>query len=107
MKLKKILTITIALMALAGCGGGGSSEQYSAGSSNIPAKEKTQKATLLDSKVIHAKYNDSCGHSGYTDNNGIFEYKEGCKVSFWADSVFLGRAEPIDAPENLHLKSNR
>lgn len=59
------------------------------------------------SKVIHAKYSDGCGHSGYTDSDGIFEYKEGCGVSFWADKVFLGKATPVEVPENLHLKTKK
>ncbi len=65
----------------------------------------TKEASFIDSKVIHAKYSDNCGHSGYTDSNGIFKYKKGCDVSFWAGNVYLGKAKPIEVPKNLHLKT--
>ncbi len=109
MKIKKILTVGATLLALAGCGGGSGGNNYTHSNTGTDTQNraKVQKATLIDSQVIHAKYDDSCGHSGYTDSSGVFEYQEGCSVGFWADKVFLGRAMPINAPKNLHLKTKK
>ncbi len=70
-----------ALLALAGCGGGGSS-----GDAPI------QSGVFTDSAVAGLSYTTSSGLSGVTDSEGRFQFREGDKVIFKLAGVTIGEA---------------
>lgn len=70
-----------ALLALAGCGGGGSS-----GDAPI------QSGVFTDSAVAGLSYTTSSGLSGVTDQEGRFQFREGDKVTFKLAGVTIGEA---------------
>ena len=70
-----------ALLALAGCGGGGSS-----GDAPI------QSGVFTDSAVAGLSYTTSSGLSGVTDQEGRFQFREGDKVIFKLAGVTIGEA---------------
>lgn len=70
-----------ALLALAGCGGGGSS-----GDAPI------QSGVFSDSAVAGLSYTTSSGLSGVTDQEGRFQFREGDKVTFKLAGVTIGEA---------------
>ena len=86
----KVIVTAILGLSLIGCGGGDSSSNGRG--STIPTEATTKTGTFVDSPVEGLKYSTST-LSGFTDNQGRFQYKDGETVTFKIGGLELGSAK--------------
>lgn len=84
--LQKTFVATFIATAVTGCGG------KSKGTPSLPTTEPTQIGRFVDS-AVEGLYYETETTSGFTGNNGEFEYKQGETVSFYLGDILLGSAE--------------
>ncbi|MDD5393834.1 MAG: ImpA family metalloprotease [Thiothrix sp.] len=90
------------LLLLTACGGGGGGS----GGGNT-GNITTVKAVLLDGVAQGVRYDAGSGVTGVTDADGVFYYVEGQPVSFYLGNILLGRAVPIDRPNNINVLADK
>lgn len=76
------MSLSLVSLLLIGCGGGGSS-------SNTPSSSSSNTGTFIDVPTKNLKYVTPT-LSGYTDENGKYQYKDGEKVKFYLGDMLLG-----------------
>ena len=82
----RIIATAIFGISLIGCGGGGGS------SDDSNSNKTTNTGTFVDSPVEGLKY-ETATLSGYTDNQGRFQYKDGETITFKIGNLELGSAK--------------
>ena len=81
--INRFILISLALLGLTACGGGGDSDS----SGTI---SPTSKGLFLDAEVNGLSYTTSSGLSGQTDENGTYEYRPGDQITFAVGGVEIG-----------------
>lgn len=81
--INRFILISLALLGLTACGGGG-------GSDSSGTISPTSKGLFLDAEVNGLSYTTSSGLSGQTDENGTYEYRPGDQITFAVGGVEIG-----------------
>ena len=82
------MLLTLAMLTLAGCGGGGSESAANDSSNASTASTSIGSGTYVDAAVGGVRF--ECGsQSGVTDENGRFSFEKGEACRFYLGDVFL------------------
>lgn len=82
---------------LSGCGGGGGSSSSGSSSSS------STKAFLIDAAVSGVKYVNADGSTGFTSNDGSFDYKSGT-TKFYVGEVQVGEISNLNSDSRVFLQ---
>ncbi|WP_108061323.1 Ig-like domain-containing protein [Poseidonibacter lekithochrous] len=93
------IAITTAVL-LTGCGGGGggSSSSSSSGSSTVSAK-----GYLIDAAVSGVKYINADGSTGFTNDDGSFDYKTGT-TRFYVGGIKIGEINQLSSDKKTFIQ---